>query len=99
MAVKNRPLRPTKAPNLPVAPVNYNQRYTDELSNSMRLYYAQVDNFTQAITNPLFGPTTDRPLETLQVPLAVGQFYFDTTLGYPIWWNGTDWVDASGTVI
>lgn len=26
-----------------------------------------------------------------------GQQYFDTTLGYPIWWNGSAWVDATGT--
>jgi hypothetical protein len=24
--------------------------------------------------------------------------YFDTTVGIPIWWNGTYWVDANGTV-
>lgn len=28
-----------------------------------------------------------------------GQFYFDTTLGKPIWYNGTAWVDATGTVV
>ena len=29
--------------------------------------------------------------------LWVGRPYFDTTLGYPIWWNGTAWVDATGS--
>jgi hypothetical protein len=26
-----------------------------------------------------------------------GYKYYDTTLGKPIWWNGTKWVDATGT--
>ena len=29
----------------------------------------------------------------------IGEMYFDTTLGKPIWWNGTDWVDASGSSV
>lgn len=28
-----------------------------------------------------------------------GTYYFDTTLGKPIWWNGTGWVDATGTPV
>jgi hypothetical protein len=28
--------------------------------------------------------------------LQVGQFYFDTTLGYPVFWDGEYWVDALG---
>lgn len=45
------PLRPSKAPNLPIAPVDYNQQYVDQLSNALRLYFAQVDNFSGAVTN------------------------------------------------
>lgn len=29
----------------------------------------------------------------------VGKMVFNTTLGKPVWWNGTDWVDSSGTVV
>lgn len=29
----------------------------------------------------------------------LGQVYFDTTLNKPIWYNGTNWVDANGTTI
>ena len=29
----------------------------------------------------------------------VGQPFFDTTIGKPIWWNGTEWVDSTGTGI
>lgn len=45
------PLRPSKAPNLPIAPVDYNQQYVDQLSNALRLYFAQVDNFSGAVAN------------------------------------------------
>ena len=38
------------------------------------------------------GTTTQRPTTNL----IVGIQYFDTTLGQPIWWNGTAWVDALG---
>ena len=34
----------TKAPNLPIAPVEYDQRFMDMFSNALRLYFAQVDN-------------------------------------------------------
>lgn len=39
------------------------------------------------------GTTTQRP--TLVADDA-GYQYFDTTLGKPIWWKGTAWVDATG---
>ena len=38
-------LRPSKAPNLPIGPTEYDQRYMDQLTNALRLYFAQVDNF------------------------------------------------------
>ena len=28
-----------------------------------------------------------------------GRTYFDTTLGLPIWWNGSAWINAAGTVV
>lgn len=37
-------LRPPKAPNLPVGPVEYEQRYQNLLNNSQRLYFNQIDN-------------------------------------------------------
>lgn len=29
----------------------------------------------------------------------MGYLYFDTTLNKPIWWTGTDWVDATGVAV
>ena len=34
----------TKSPNLPIAPVEYDQMYQDQLNNVLRLYFAQLDN-------------------------------------------------------
>lgn len=52
------------------------------------------------------GTTANRPTKTeLGVPTNAGfsgYLYFDTTLdadGKPIWWTGTDWVDATGAVV
>ena len=42
--LKSAALTPSKAPNLPVAPVEYAQSYQDQLNNVLRLYFAQVDN-------------------------------------------------------
>jgi hypothetical protein len=89
------PLRPSKAPNLLVAPIVYDQRYIDQLNNALRLYFNQIDNFTQNVTIPASGITASRPTERLEV----GQYYFDTTIGRPIYWNGTNWINAAGTVV
>jgi hypothetical protein len=97
--LKSIALRPSKAPNLLIAPVAYSQQYQDQLNNAFRLYFGQVDNITQALTIPDSGITANRPIDTGAIKLQLGQQYFDTTLGLPIWWNGTDWVDASGTVV
>jgi microcystin-dependent protein len=99
MAVNNNnsPLRATKSPNLPIAPIDYSQQYIDQLTNALRLYFTQVDNFTQAAVNPTYGPTADRPIESVQAPIPVGQTYFDTTISTLLIWDGTAWVSAIPT--
>jgi hypothetical protein len=100
MVIKTGLLIPPKSPNLLIAPpAEYEARYFEQLNNALRLYFAQLDSFSQAVNVPRSGVTADRPVSTVQVPLAVGEFYFDTTLGYPIWYDGADWVDATGTVV
>ncbi len=47
------------------------------------------------------GSTADRPLNSSRNPLYVGQQYFDTTLGKPVFvlqLNPTVWVDATGAM-
>lgn len=46
------------------------------------------------IQSAISGTTAQRPTVT-----TVGFRYFDTTLGKPAWWNGTSWVDGTGTVV
>ena len=41
----------------------------------------------------LNGDTASRPV----AGLYTGLMYFDTDLGYPVWYDGTGWVDATGT--
>jgi len=91
----NGQLRPTTSPNLPIAPTDYQQGYQDQINNALRLYFAQLDNFTQGSVVPASGATNQRPTSKLQV----GQQYFDTTLNLPIWWTGTKWINASGTAV
>ena len=40
----------------------------------------------------LNGATASRPSSSV-----LGQIYFDTTLGKPVWWDGSKFVDATGT--
>jgi hypothetical protein len=93
--LKNTAVLVPKAPNLPVAPTEITQQYLERLTNAMRLYFNQVDNFAQSIALPDAGITANRPVTNVQI----GQFYFDTTLGIPIWYNGTVWKNASGTTV
>ena len=93
--IKTGALIPSKAPNLPIAPVDYTQTYQDQVLNTLRLYFNQIDTFTQGISIPDSGATANRPIAYLQT----GQFYFDTTLNIPIWWSGSHWVNASGTTV
>jgi len=45
-------LNSVKAPRLPAAPVEYAQRYGDDLTNIMRLYFNQLDNlFASLLAN------------------------------------------------
>jgi hypothetical protein len=89
------PINPAP-PNLPVvAPETYNAQFQNQILNVLRLYFTQLNNYTQATATPDYGITVNRPISGLQT----GQSYFDTTLGIPIWWNGTNWVNASGTTV
>lgn len=44
-------IRPSKAPNLPIAPVQYTQQYQDQVLNALRLYFNEVDNFNAGLVN------------------------------------------------
>jgi hypothetical protein len=83
------------APALPSAPMEYDHRRDDQLNQNLRVYFNNLDAFLTAISTPQNGTTANRPTQNLQI----GQFYYDTTLGIPIFWNGTVWKNASGTTV
>ena len=41
------------------------------------------------------GTTANRPTKNL----FLGRTYFDSTLNRPIWYTGTNWIRADGTVV
>ena len=43
-------LRPTIAPNLPVANQEYSALFEDKYSNVLRLYFNQIDNLGQGLS-------------------------------------------------
>lgn len=43
---------------------------------------------------PKAGTSEDRPIVG-----TIGYLYFDTTIGKPIWWDGTNWVDYAGSTV
>jgi hypothetical protein len=55
------PLRPPKAPNLLVAPIVYDQRYIDQLTNALRLYFNQIDNGMAFLLSDTGGSTLSLP--------------------------------------
>lgn len=54
-------LRGTKAPNQPIAPVEYDQRFQDQFSNVLRLYFNTIDNFTDAVSGTAGGGSLQFP--------------------------------------
>ena len=43
---------------------------------------------------PLVNTTSNRPANP-----SIGEQFFDKTIGKPIWYNGTAWVDATGATV
>jgi len=69
------------APNLPLAPLEYERQYMDKLTNVLRLYFNQLST-----PGPLAGSGLNLDINLLptQVDLAnlrVGDVYRDTTAG------------------
>jgi hypothetical protein len=62
-------------------------------SEGWRNWFSQVFNICNAVT--MSGTTAQRP----RALLWIGRVYFDTTIHMPIWYDGIDWVDATGAVV
>jgi len=103
MATTKTNIVPSKAPNLPIAPVEYAQSYQDQLNNAFRLYFTQIDNVTQYIS----AQTVVYTVATLPTVGIVGRRLFvsdatSTSFGttatggganpVPVFDNGTAWI-------
>ena len=54
-------LRPSKAPNLPMAPSQYAPQFHEQFSNALRLYFAQVDNTNASVLGINGGQYFENP--------------------------------------
>lgn len=64
-----------------------------EVNQGWRNFFGAVYNICFALTQS--GTTAQRPTAFKWV----GRWYMDTTLNRPIWWTGTQWIKADGTVV
>ena len=76
------------------------QLFNDPLARNALGYAVteKINNYTWNVTEipiVLRGASTARPTANLYSGLC----YFDTTLGKPIWYTGSGWVDATGTTV
>lgn len=85
----------TKAPNLPTAPLEYDPRAQDMLTNVLRLYFSTIDNLTQTlvlntVNGTVFATVTTAQKNAIISPKA-GQVVFDTTLAKLCVYSGAAW--------
>jgi hypothetical protein len=100
-------LRPSKAPNLLVAPVDYAQQYQDQLNNALRLYFNQVDNFSGTLLSPNGGhylefphiaasDSTDQYATASDTPTVVAWNTLNSGSGFTLAAPGTATAEVSG---
>jgi hypothetical protein len=53
------------------------------------------DAFTYIAKNQGYNTTSNRPINGMRT----GDVFFDTTIGKPIWYTGSGWVDATGSAV
>ena len=78
----------SKAPALMAAPVAYIQQYTNQVMDSLRLYFVQIDNITRVLLGPQGGRFIDNPYGSFYS--LVDQTAASTTVAYPMAYEVTD---------
>lgn len=89
------PVLPSKAPSLPLAPVEYSQQYQNQYSNALRLYFTQIDNLAAGYATGTFGRSVKFPHIAAQyngvqyasgdnTPTLVGWDTLDTAYGFTL---------------
>lgn len=105
--IKTLDLRPPKAPNLPIAPVEYRQRYLDQVLNALRLYFNQIDNFGFGLINTSGGgglsfphiaasDNTDQLATASNTPTVIAWNTLDSGNGFTLAPPGTATAEISG---
>jgi hypothetical protein len=69
----------TTSPNLPIAPQEYDRIYFEQLTNVLRLYFAQLDNPGFSAASGLNLNIDTLPTQTSLATLRIGDVYRDTT--------------------
>lgn len=80
-------LAPTKAPLLPLPPVEYSQQYVEQLTNVMRLYFNQLDNLNTNAFGTRGGQYINNPSGSFYD--TTNQYDGATTIPYPMRLNST----------
>ena len=81
-------LTPTKAPLLPLAPIQYDQRFGTDLNNALRLYFNQLDNLNLTAFGAQGGRFINNPYGSFYD--TTDQTAANTTTAYAITLNTTD---------
>jgi len=81
----------TKAPNLPVAPREYQTQYSDQLNNVLRLYFNQLDGVNGALLGRVGGQYLNFPYAAIQRTTDVT---FTANTATQITFDQNDYVNA-----
>lgn len=88
----NIPLRPSRAPNLLIAPVEYAQLYQDQLNNALRLYFNQIDNDWTSVLDDTGMRFLASPYGAFSSDLNQADGATDTA--YAVTYNTTDFANG-----
>jgi len=79
------------SPNLPLAPINYDSRYQEQLNNVLRLYFNRLDAILEQLkigSGSIDGSGVQFPYGAFQD--STDQTAASTTVAYPVTFNTTD---------
>ena len=76
------------APNLPLAPAQWNRQYQDQFANVLRLYFNRLDNFISRLDATSNTAGLRSPYGAFQD--STNQVAVSTTVAYPVTFNTTD---------
>ena len=72
ITIQEKALTTVKAPTLPLAPIEYQQKYADDTNNVLRLYFNKIDALISQLNVGGTGTVTD-------LRLPYGAFHQDGT--------------------